>query len=605
MFTCDICGQSGLSEPDMRTHIVIVHEENEYSCPICKLSGISYDELMFHIETSHSEVKPVEDRRANCSIDKEKDPDSSLQNSRLTQLKHKKAPEQKEFEVDRMEEPKPKELQMSCSASPSNCERPFRQNLNTKNESGRLIQSEAYNGHFSGTVWRRPAQKLSDKNHKGSEDNGLCGSSVQFDAPECSFCGLMGSSGEDLNEHVQTKHAEALETPQKGCGKQRLYSCPMCKLVFANCQILQEHVELHLAESKAEEFALADRQFAQRLQEEEERQQRSFETKREREEFQKLQRQYGLDNRGGYKQQTMHNMERAVARGQMNPAEYHRRRAEVMETLAVGEDDGRTRTSGLMRTLNEYYQKNGTEIRHVFLCAETDHYHASVGDKGWGCGYRNFQMLLSSLTKMEQYKCDLHDIVIPCIPKVQSMIEEAWKDGFDPQGAAHFKNKVRGTRAWIGATEIYSLLTFLRIKCQIVDFHRPTGPSDTHPRLFEWLRQYYSSGRDAGLRLQPRVIWTNKPPIYLQHQGHSRTIVGIEERNNGTLCLLIFDPGNQEMQKLLRHDMSGVNLKMIRRFIGSMKHKQYQIVAVNGFLSVEEKNVRKHASAVLTAEKVP
>uniref|UniRef100_UPI00398F4019 zinc finger-containing ubiquitin peptidase 1-like n=1 Tax=Pristiophorus japonicus TaxID=55135 RepID=UPI00398F4019 len=147
--------------------------------------------------------------------------------------------------------------------------------------------------------------------------------------------------------------------------------------------------------------------------------------------------------------------------------------------------------------------------------------------------------------------------------------------------------------------------SFPTIWCQIVDFHHPTGPSDTHPRLFEWLRQYYSSGRDAGLHLQPRVVWTNKSPIYLQHQGHSRTIVGLEERNNGTLCLLIFDPGNQEMQKLLRRDVTGVNLRMIRRFIGSMKHKQYQIVAVNGLLSVEEKNARKHASAVLTAEKVP
>ncbi|XP_041043100.1 zinc finger-containing ubiquitin peptidase 1 isoform X5 [Carcharodon carcharias] len=544
MFTCDICGQSGLSEPDMRTHILIMHEENEYNCPICNLSVISFDELMFHIETSHSEVTPVDDRTL-CSTDKEKDLDASLKTNRLAQLKHKTAPEQNELEVDKVEEPKPEHLQMSCSTLPSSCERPFRQNITRKSESKRLMQPVAVNGHFSRSVWRQPEQTLCDNNHSGSKDNGLCSTSeesVKFDAPECPFCGLIGNSGEDLNEHVKTSHSELLETPQKGCGKQGLYPCPMCKLVFANCWILQEHVELHLAESRAEECVLADRQFAQRLQEDEERQRKAFETKREREEFQKLRQQYGLDNHGGYKQQIMHNMERAVARGQMNPAEYHRRRAEIMETLVVGEDDGRTRTS---------------------------------------------------------------DLVIPCIPKLQSMIEEAWKDGFDPQGAAHFQNKLQGTRAWIGATEIYSLLTFLRIKCQIVDFHHPTGPSDTHPRLFEWLRQFYSSGRDAGPRLQPRVIWTNKPPIYLQHHGHSRTIIGIEERNNGKLCLLIFDPGNHEMQKLLGRDMTGVNLKMIRRFIGSMKHKQYQIVAINGFLSMEEKNARKHASAVLTAEKVP
>ncbi|GCC36181.1 zinc finger-containing ubiquitin peptidase 1 isoform X1 [Chiloscyllium punctatum] len=602
MYTCDICGQGGLSEPDMRTHILIMHEENEYSCPMCNLSGISYNELMFHIETSHSEVKPVDDKRMMYSVDKEDVLDVSLQTSRLTDLKHETTPELQEFGGDRTEK-----LQMSCCASPSNCERPFRQNIKQKSEPKRLIQSESVNGHFSGTVWKQPEQTLFD-NCKEPKNNGLCSASeesMKSDVPECPFCGLIGNAGEDLSEHVKSKHAEIVETPQKGCEKQRLYPCPMCKLVFSSWQILQEHVELHLAESRAEECALADRQLAQKLQEDEELQRKAIETKRERDEFQKLQRQYGLDNGGGYKQQMMRNMERAVAQGQMNPADYHRRRAEVMETLAVGEDDDRTRTSGLIKMLNDYYQKNGAEIRHVFLCAETDHYHASLGDKGWGCGYRNFQMLLSSLLKMEGYKRDLHGIAIPCIPKIQSMIEEAWKDGFDPQGAAHFKNKLQGTRAWIGATEIYSLLTSLRIKCQIVDFHHPTGPSDTHPRLFEWMWQFYSSGRDAGLCLQSKVIWTSKPPIYLQHQGHSRTIIGIEERKNGTLCLLIFDPGNQEMQKLLHRDITAVNLKMIRRFIGNMKHKQYQIVAVNGFLTVEEKNACKHASAVLTAEKIP
>lgn len=43
------------------------------------------------------------------------------------------------------------------------------------------------------------------------------------------------------------------------------------------------------------------------------------------------------------------------------------------------------------------------------------------------------------------------------------MIEDAWKEGLDPQGASHFNQRLLGTRAWIGATEIFSLLTFLGI----------------------------------------------------------------------------------------------------------------------------------------------
>lgn len=52
---------------------------------------------------------------------------------------------------------------------------------------------------------------------------------------------------------------------------------------------------------------------------------------------------------------------------------------------------------------------------------------------------------------------------------------------------------------------------------RIIDFHKPTGPADTHPRLFEWVKQYFLSG--GSTRLPPRLIRTSLPPLYLQHQG--------------------------------------------------------------------------------------
>lgn len=183
------------------------------------------------------------------------------------------------------------------------------------------------------------------------------------------------------------------------------------------------------------------------------------------------------------------------------------------------------------------------------------------------------------------------------------MIEDAWNEGFDPQGASQLNNKLQGTKAWIGACEIYTLLTSLKVKCRIIDFHKSTGPSGTHPRLFEWILNYYSSETEGA----PKVVCTSKPPVYLQHQGHSRTVVGIEERKNRTLCLLIFDPGcpSREMQKLLKQDMEAGSLRQLRKCVGNLKHKQYQIVAVEGILSPEERAARKQASQVFTAEKIP
>lgn len=45
------------------------------------------------------------------------------------------------------------------------------------------------------------------------------------------------------------------------------------------------------------------------------------------------------------------------------------------------------------------------------------------------------------------------------------------------------------------------------------------------------------------------------------------------------------------MQKLLKQNSDGTGLRLLRKFVGSLKEKQYQIVAVDGVLSLEEKAV--------------
>lgn len=58
---------------------------------------------------------------------------------------------------------------------------------------------------------------------------------------------------------------------------------------------------------------------------------------------------------------------------------------------------------GIIEALHRYYQNIATDVRCVWLSTVVDHFHSSFGDKGWGCGYRNFQMLLSSLLQNEVY----------------------------------------------------------------------------------------------------------------------------------------------------------------------------------------------------------
>ncbi|XP_004597647.2 zinc finger-containing ubiquitin peptidase 1 [Ochotona princeps] len=578
MLSCDICGETVSSEPDMKTHLLIAHMENEVMCPFCKLSGISYDEMNFHIETAHFEQDTQErnfERINEIRYGSSENNDSTLQ-CRI-------------------------EANSSIhSACASNHPKKSAQNLC---EDGALKHEEFYSENLTKSTKRVRSEEKepSMPRTKGSVYETVYGT------PECPFCGKIEDCSQDMETHVKTNHADLLDASFEDCDRP-VYDCPMCGLICTDYRVLQEHVDLHLEESSFQQGmdrvqCSNDLELAHQLQQEEDRQRTSEESRQEVEEFQKLQRQYGLDNSGGYKEQQLRNMETEVNRGRMQPSEFHRRKADMMESLAVGIDDGKTKTSGIIEALQRYYQNAAPEVRHVWLSAAVDHFHSSLGDKGWGCGYRNFQMLLSSLLQNDVFDNCLKGMSVPCIPKIQSMIEDAWKEGFDPQGASQLNNKLQGTKAWIGACEIYTLLTSLRVKCRIIDFHKSTGPLGTHPHLFDWILNYYSSEREGN----QKVVCTCKPPIYLQHQGHSRLVVGIEEKKNRTLCLLIFDPGcpSREMQKLLKQDIEAGSLKHLRKPVGSLKHKQYQIVAVEGTLSPEEKIARRQASQVFTAEKIP
>lgn len=49
-------------------------------------------------------------------------------------------------------------------------------------------------------------------------------------------------------------------------------------------------------------------------------------------------------------------------------------------------------------------------------------------DKGWSCGYRNCQMLLSFLEKQEEHRRPLVRQV-PNLDSLQRLLETAWKEG--------------------------------------------------------------------------------------------------------------------------------------------------------------------------------
>lgn len=291
----------------------------------------------------------------------------------------------------------------------------------------------------------------------------------------------------------------------------------------------------------------------------------------------------------------------------------------------------------LLRNCLELENEKTTTI----LCGFVDHFQSSPSeDFGWGCGWRNIQMLSSHLLKQRQEaRAVLYggSGFVPDIPSLQRWLEIAWERGFDKQGSEDFDQAIYGKRNWIGTTECATLFRSFGLRARIVDFvsrdivirssgvgkcvgkmaPQVYGPMDRYlskdkndvseavsisydvkakPKvqqaLIDWVWNYFSDNKfnKSGNR---GILVSQKAPLYLQHDGHSRTIVGIQIKcqRNGSMqyTLLILDPGHttESLAKSLKGN-SGWQ-KLIKRGVHTLKKPLYQLCFLDpGIASGEE-----------------
>ncbi|EGN96104.1 hypothetical protein SERLA73DRAFT_185648 [Serpula lacrymans var. lacrymans S7.3] len=204
----------------------------------------------------------------------------------------------------------------------------------------------------------------------------------------------------------------------------------------------------------------------------------------------------------------------------------------------------------LKHALKRLHQK-GTTRRAVLCYERTVHVGRESFDAGWGCGYRNFLMACTALMDQQKqtlYSSLLEEPISPGVRNLQLWIEGAWQAGYDRAGAKDLKHNLCGTKKFIGTAELYVAFTCRGIPSQLVDFDLRKSPRGVDA-LTNWVVEYFSpqSQRKSNtvddiLRGASPVIATDRMPLILQHDGHSRTIVGYELTKNGTVNLLIFDP---------------------------------------------------------------
>lgn len=107
------------------------------------------------------------------------------------------------------------------------------------------------------------------------------------------------------------------------------------------------------------------------------------------------------------------------------------------------------------------------------VAGDVDHFQTEKNDSGWGCGWRNIQMVCSHLLRHDK---DMEAALfkgcgfVPDLLSLQAWLECAWKAGFDTAGGDMLGNVMQGSHQWIGTTECAALLRFFGLKAQIIDF---------------------------------------------------------------------------------------------------------------------------------------
>ncbi|KAF8797859.1 hypothetical protein BYT27DRAFT_7236821 [Phlegmacium glaucopus] len=195
-------------------------------------------------------------------------------------------------------------------------------------------------------------------------------------------------------------------------------------------------------------------------------------------------------------------------------------------------------------------------VRRAVLCYDqVVHINREPWDAGWGCGYRNFLMACGALMNQKQqplYFPLLDSPISPSIRNLQVWIEAAWREGFDKEGSKELKKLINTTK-WIG-TAAFNIRVFNSV--HLVDFDLKNHREGVD-RMIKWVVDYFTPKQTIdkpttvfeSLTNSP-VTSTNKMPLILQHNGHSRTIVGYEVDGRGIINLLTFDPAHRPSAEL-------------------------------------------------------
>lgn len=177
-------------------------------------------------------------------------------------------------------------------------------------------------------------------------------------------------------------------------------------------------------------------------------------------------------------------------------------------------------------------------VERAFYCSPKVRHVCKMPREGGFCGYRNIQMLITYIRDAGYKGSEHFPGRLPSILRLQDLIEDAWDKGINPTGRIE-TGGIRLTRKYIGTPEAQALFTSLDIRCEATAYTSTSNVQAADTMLCA-VCEYFDD--DQTKENLDKVVITDKPPIYFQHQGHSMTIVGVESRVDGGVNLVVFDP---------------------------------------------------------------
>jgi hypothetical protein len=217
--------------------------------------------------------------------------------------------------------------------------------------------------------------------------------------------------------------------------------------------------------------------------------------------------------------------------------------------------------------LKAYQDSWPRDVIRMYVCSPLD-FHAQT--MNWDCGYRNMQSMLSAYLNHDSVVRDQlfsrGIITIPTLKDLQKIIENAWKKGYDRIGGMQLEYSLYNTTKWIGATEVVAMLRSCKIRACVADFDFTSGLCDLNT-MIQVIWEYFACRCKRNEDVKKISFPTFIVPLYLQHQGHSRLILGAEKWISGEIKLLILDP---QMRRAIQfHQREGDEANILRQGIGT------------------------------------